>query len=307
MAERRMMTRKVTDDDRFINLSSSAQALYLHLSMCADDDGFCNQVSVSMFRAHASMTDLQALLENRFLLQFDTGVIVIKHWRMANSLRKDRYTPTAFQDELAQLYVKENGAYTFDNRGLPVGCHAVANGLPDGCQTVANGLPDGNHSIDKSRLDKNRIKESKEKSVDDATQTPRRAQKKSHIDVNLSYLSTLDHGEHESLEPIIGKLTEWLTYKGESKFSYTAQGFKTLIRQIIKYGNESGFDAVSSLIDESIGNGWKGIIWERLNKPQKSSPKPMTRFHNMEQRQNDPDEYTVAMMRNLINSVGVDE
>ena len=122
MAERRMFTKKVTDDDNFINLSSSAQALYLHLSMSADDDGFCNQVSTSMFKAHASVQDLQALLEMRYVYQFDNGVIVIKHWRMANALRKDRYTPTAFQEELAKLEIKENGSYTW----LPVGCQMVA-------------------------------------------------------------------------------------------------------------------------------------------------------------------------------------
>ena len=64
MAERRMITKKVTDDENFFALSSSAQALYLHLSMSADDDGFCNQISVSMFKAHASVQDLQSLLEN---------------------------------------------------------------------------------------------------------------------------------------------------------------------------------------------------------------------------------------------------
>ena len=126
MAERRMFTKKVTDDDNFMSLSSSAQALYLHLSMSADDDGFCNQVSLSMFKAHASVQDLQALLEKRYIYQFDNGVIVIKHWRMANALRKDRYTPTAFQEELAKLDLKENGSYTW----LPSGCHEVAKCLP---------------------------------------------------------------------------------------------------------------------------------------------------------------------------------
>lgn len=141
MAERRMLTRRVTDDDRFTRLSSSAQALYMHLNMGADDDGFNNQVSIAMFRAHASVQDLEALLSGRFILQFDNGVIVIKHWRMANALRKDRYTPTAFKEELARLNLKENGAYT--------------ERLPDGCQMVAERLPDGCHRIDKNREDKN--------------------------------------------------------------------------------------------------------------------------------------------------------
>lgn len=121
MADRRMFTKKVTDDDNFMALSSSAQALYLHLSMAADDDGFCNQVSLSMFKAHASVQDLQALLEKRYIYQFNNGVIVIKHWRMANALRKDRYTPTVFKEEFAQLDVKENSSYTMATNWQPTG------------------------------------------------------------------------------------------------------------------------------------------------------------------------------------------
>lgn len=142
MAERRMFTKKITDDDNFLSLSASAQALYLHLTMSADDDGFCNQVTASMFKAHASAQDLTALLDKRYLIQFDNGVVCIKHWRMANTLRKDRYTPTSFQDDLSKLGIKENGSYTI---------------LTSGCQMVANWLPNGCHSIDKNRLDKDSI------------------------------------------------------------------------------------------------------------------------------------------------------
>ena len=133
-----MLTRKVTDDDHFMSLSASAQALYLHLSMSADDDGFCNQVALCMFKAHASLSDLEALLKLRYVYQFESGVIVIKHWRMANALRKDRYTPTVWQKEFAQLALKENGSYT----------------LADGCQVVANGLPSGCPNISKDNLNK---------------------------------------------------------------------------------------------------------------------------------------------------------
>ena len=146
MAERRMMTKKVTDDDHFVNLSASAQALYLHLNMSADDDGFCNTVNACMFKAHASVEDLKSLLENRYLFQFENGVIVIKHWRMANALRKDRYTPTDFEDEMKLLELKSNGAYTLAERG------EVAAWLPSGCQMVATG---------KDRLGKDRLGEEK--------------------------------------------------------------------------------------------------------------------------------------------------
>ena len=158
MAERRMFTKKVTDDDNFMSLSASAQALYLHLSMSADDDGFCNQVSISMFKAHASISDLQQLLEKRYIYQFDSGVIVIKHWRMANALRKDRYTQTNFKEELAKLRIKENGSYTMLKPN-------EREWLPDGCQMVATCQPQdsigkdsiGKDSIDKSSIDKSSI------------------------------------------------------------------------------------------------------------------------------------------------------
>lgn len=123
MAERRMFTKKITDSDAFIEMSSAAQALYFHLNQGADDDGFNNQVQMAMWKAHASIDDLKILMAKNYVIRFESGVIVIKHWRMHNTLRKDRYTPTNFQDELNQLGIKDNGAYT-------LGCQAVANGLP---------------------------------------------------------------------------------------------------------------------------------------------------------------------------------
>ena len=135
MAERRMFTKKIVDNDNFISLSSSAQALYLHLCMAADDDGLCDQVSVSMFKAHASTQDLTALEERGYILRFATGVIVIKHWRMANTIRKDRYTPTAFQEEYAQIVEKPNGSYTLATNWQPTGNQTATSG----CQTVATG------------------------------------------------------------------------------------------------------------------------------------------------------------------------
>ena len=205
MADRRMFTKKVTDDDNFMSLSSSAQALYLHLSMSADDDGFCNQVSLSMFKAHASVQDLEALLAKRYVYQFENGVIVIKHWRMANALRKDRYTPTAFQEELAQLRIKENGAYTRSESG------AVANWLPDGCQVVAT----GKNSIDKNRIYKSKL----ERVRDPFTELSLKENNADLTDALFNWLSEVaDGGKPLSLEEqkaIVDKLNtipraEWL-------------------------------------------------------------------------------------------------
>ena len=123
MADRRMFTKKVSDSDAFIEMSSAAQALYFHLNQGADDDGFNNQVQIAMLKAHASLDDLKVLMMKNFIIRFDSGVIVIKHWRMHNTLRKDRYTPTNFQEELSLLGIKDNGSYT-------LGCQMVAKRLP---------------------------------------------------------------------------------------------------------------------------------------------------------------------------------
>ena len=135
MAKKRMYSNAVTDSDAFIEMSSAAQALYFHLNQGADDDGFNNQIQLAMLKAHASTDDLKILMAKNFVIRFESGVIVIKHWRLHNTLRKDRYTPTNYQEELSLLGIKENGAYTL------------------GCQVVAERLPDGCHSIDKDRLE----------------------------------------------------------------------------------------------------------------------------------------------------------
>ena len=120
MAEKRMFTKKVTDSDEFVALPSSAQALYLHLCMAADDDGFNNQVQLAMYKSHASVDDVKVLLAKRFIIQFENGVIVIKHWRMANAIRKDRYVATSYQDEFKKLRIKDNDSYTLVANGLPI-------------------------------------------------------------------------------------------------------------------------------------------------------------------------------------------
>lgn len=165
MAERRMFSKKVTEDDEFLLLSASAQALYLHLMMSADDDGFSNQVTLSMFRAHASVQDLQSLLERRYLYQFDHGVVVVTHWRLCNLLRKDRYKETDFKKEMSMLGLDENGKYVLISESeqnekelkerLPSGCQMVAETATNGCQPVAERLPQ--YSIGKYSIDYNNI------------------------------------------------------------------------------------------------------------------------------------------------------
>lgn len=112
MADRRMFTKKIIDSDPFLDMPLSTQTLYFHLSMRADDDGFINNPRKIQRMIGASDDDLKLLIGKRFVIAFENGVIVIKHWRMHNAIRKDRYTPTQYQSEMSQLEVKENGSYT---------------------------------------------------------------------------------------------------------------------------------------------------------------------------------------------------
>ena len=112
MAEKRMFTQKIIDSDAFLDMPLTTQALYFHLNMRADDDGFINNPKRIQRTIGASDDDLRLLIAKRFLICFDSGVIVIKHWRMHNTLRKDRYSPTQYQEELKTLDVKDNNSYT---------------------------------------------------------------------------------------------------------------------------------------------------------------------------------------------------
>lgn len=246
MAERRMFTKKVTDDDNFMALSSSAQALYLHLSMSADDDGFCNQVSVSMFKAHASVADLQQLLEKRYIYQFDNGVIVIKHWRMANALRKDRYTPTNFKEELAKLKIKSNGAYTFSDDG----CRVVANGLPDGCQVVATCLPQD--SIGKVSIDKNSIvKYSKDKDIKD-------------IDKSISKKKTVYYPDDAMLE---SAFQEYLTMRKKIKKPICTEMALHRAMNTIERLSKGDNDLAVKILNQSVDHCWQGLFALKDSEP----------------------------------------
>lgn len=112
MAEKRMFTQKIIDSDPFLDMPLSTQALYFHLNMRADDDGFINNPKRIQRTIGASEDDLRLLIAKRFVICFENGVIVIKHWRMHNTLKSDRYKPTQYQDELAMLDVKKNKSYT---------------------------------------------------------------------------------------------------------------------------------------------------------------------------------------------------
>lgn len=116
MAERRMFAKTIVDSDAFLDMPLSSQALYFHLSLRADDDGFLNNAKKIMRTIGANQNDYDMLLAKRFIIQFEDGICVIKHWRIHNYIQKDRYKPTVYQEQLRRLGIKENKSYTLNKK-----------------------------------------------------------------------------------------------------------------------------------------------------------------------------------------------
>ena len=112
----------IVDSDAFLDMPLSTQCLYFHLNMRADDDGFVGNPKRIVRLIGCSDDDLKLLIAKRFVLCFEDGIIVIKHWRMHNCIQSDRYTPTVYQEEKDMLLVKQNKSYTFAENNINKEC-----------------------------------------------------------------------------------------------------------------------------------------------------------------------------------------
>ena len=152
MAERRMFAKSIIDSDAFIDMPVSARLLYYDLSMRADDDGFVNAPKKIMKFVGASMDDMNILIARKFIISFDDGVVVIKHWRIHNYIQNDRYKETNYKDHKKQLILDENKAYKL----LPKGA-CIQNGYIMDTQVRL-----GKDSIGKDSINNKEIKEEDE-------------------------------------------------------------------------------------------------------------------------------------------------
>lgn len=141
MAERRMFARSVVNSDTFLDMPASTRALYFHLGMEADDDGFLNNPRGLVRYFGGSQDDLKLLISKQFLIPFDSGVVVIRHWKQSNYLQKDRYKHTKCTEELEKLSVSD-GVYNLDTSCI---------------QPVYSSDTDCIHRIGKDRIGKGRI------------------------------------------------------------------------------------------------------------------------------------------------------
>ena len=150
-----MFAKTIIDSDAFLDMPASTQNLYFHLAMRADDDGFVNNPKRIQRMVGANDDDAKLLIAKRYILIFDSGVIVIKHWKIHNYIRNDRYKPTTYVEELATLKLDEKNAYTEKDAGIPLG-------IPNGYQMDTQDRI-GKDRIGKDRIGKDRIEMAKTK------------------------------------------------------------------------------------------------------------------------------------------------
>ena len=232
MAERRMFAKTIVDSDAFLEMPTTSQLLYFHLAMRADDDGFVNKPKSLMRMVGCKDDDLKLLFVKKFLIPFESGVVVIKHWKIHNYIRKDTYTETKYKEEKATLELDENSAYR------------LADATPLQLRDESVTSPSTQDRLGKDRV---RIGEGS------------KGKKETTHDLLQRLLP-------DYVIPMVlqVKMAEWITYKSERKEQYKEQGMKSLLRQIETNCVQYGDQAVCDLIDDSMANGWKGIIFDRL-------------------------------------------
>lgn len=151
MAQKRMFSKTITNSDSFLDMPKSSQALYFHLNMSADDEGFIDSPKMIMRMIGAAEDDMKLLIIKNFIIEFDKGLVVVKDWRIHNTIRKDRIKPTIHTEEFKRLNIAENGSYTTD---LYTGFQNV-NQVSTKCPPSIDKI-----SLDKYRLDKVSVVES---------------------------------------------------------------------------------------------------------------------------------------------------
>ncbi len=222
MANRRMFSLDVIDTDIFLDLPISSQALYFHLGMRADDDGFVSLPKRITNMVGCNTDDLKLLVAKGFIIQFDSGIIVITHWKVNNYLRADRYLPTLHQTEKELLADNENG-YSVPAVGMPV--------------------------VDKMETQYSKeIEKSKDRKVKDNTKPPKRAatyfpNDESLNQVFLDYLET----RKQIKKPMTGRAVELAIKKLEELST-------------VPFSDSMDNDMAIQILNQSVMNSWQGLF-----------------------------------------------
>ena len=238
MAERRMLAKTIIDSDVFLDMPLSTQALYMHLSMQADDDGFLNNPKKIMRYIGAAQSELEMLILRKFLLVFQSGVVVIKHWLIHNYIQKDRYKKTIYQDEFKKLKINTNKSYKMIN-SVPVYTPCI--------QDVSSLDSQVRLELGKDRLGEVRVEE-----VSIAEEEPAKPKKGKAL-----FLSLLPETFKNSTD-FIEAVDAFMEVRKRKKAANTERAFKTLTNFLTKEaGND--IEKAIAIIDKSVVGGYPGL------------------------------------------------
>jgi len=232
MAERRMFSKTIIDSDEFLDMPLSTQSLYFHLAMRADDEGFVNNPKKICRMIGSGQDELKLLVGKRFLLTFESGVVVIKHWLIHNMIRKDRAKETLYHDEKAQISLKENGVYTESIETLAI-------------PTVAERQPIDNQLSAQVRLGKDRLGKVRIDKVKDKKPT----QKQVFSDIILNYTQSPN---------LIEAIESFVDMRKSIKAKLTEHALKLMLTKLDKMATNE--DDKIEILNQSTMNSWKGIF-----------------------------------------------
>ena len=206
MAQKRMFDKVVTTSDDFLELSAEAQCLYFHMGMLADDDGLSKNYRSYMKLVGATNEDLQSLIDKSFIYKFDSDVIAIKHWKINNTVRNDRYRPTIFQNEFSRLDIADNNEYIMLD---------------------TNGIPDGNQMDTKNSIDKN----SKDKISKEKNSLEKKREEKNNIVEKRGDVTILSGND-----VVVKDVIDYLNKKINSSYNWENEKIKSLVNNWIEKG-----------------------------------------------------------------------
>ena len=208
MAERRMFAKTIIDSDAFLDMPLTTQSLYFHLSMRADDDGFINNPKKIQKMIGASDDDLKLLIAKSFLIPFESGIVVIKHWKIHNYIQSDRYKATVYTEEKERLKIKENKAYSLGEMPMYTEC------IQDVSKTDTQ-VRLGKDRLGKDRLGKGRLGEDRIDHTEDAKASKHAYGEYNHVKLTDSELEKLKQALGDDMtESCITYLDEYIEMKG---------------------------------------------------------------------------------------------
>ena len=268
MAERRMFAKSIVLSDAFLDMPMSARCLYFTLGMLADDDGFVGSPKAIMRQCGASEDDMRILVSKKYVLGFESGVLVIKHWRLNNYLRNDRHVQTTYTEELDTLGIDDKGAYTQNvekMERLPVG-------IPNDNQT-------GDSRYTQDRLGKDSIDNNIYSRAEDSPTThPEQA------DVT-EVVEYLNQAAGTSYKPNTPKTVR--TIKARMKEGFTVDDFKTVIDKKVREWKKT--DMQKYLRPETLfGTKFEGYLNQQITK----GKAPPGTFNSMESRNYSKEDFT---------------